>query len=54
VTQPEDEILHDIERNGSGGQTPHTNQRSRSTDAQDGALAIEGPLLSRERTIEIL
>jgi hypothetical protein len=54
VTQPEDEILHDIERNDSGGQTPHTNQRSRSTDAREGMSAIKGPVLSRERTVEIL
>jgi hypothetical protein len=54
VTQPEDEILHDIERNDSGGQIPHTNQRSRSMDAKEGMSAIKGPVLRRERTIEIL
>ena len=54
MTQPEDEILHDIERNDSGGQTPHENQRSRSMDAKDGTLAIKGPVSSREHTIEIL
>jgi hypothetical protein len=54
VRQPEDEILHGIERNDSGGQIPRLDQRSGSTYDKDGESTILGPALSRARTIEIL